>query len=84
MTLLTPLAAKAGLGVFITLRIVEGFFEGVTYPSLHEIWSKWAPPLERSRLNAIAFAGSYVATVLVLPFSGYIAVTKEFQDFRSI
>jgi ACS family sodium-dependent inorganic phosphate cotransporter len=29
--------------------------EGVTYPSIHAIWSRWAPPLEQSRITAFAF-----------------------------
>ncbi|NWH69480.1 VGLU1 protein, partial [Piaya cayana] len=31
--------------------------QGVTYPACHGIWSKWAPPLERSRLATTAFCG---------------------------
>lgn len=32
--------------------------QGVTYPACHGIWSKWAPPLERSRLATISFCGT--------------------------
>ncbi|NXU34689.1 VGLU1 protein, partial [Drymodes brunneopygia] len=32
--------------------------QGVTYPACHGIWSKWAPPLERSRLATTAFCGT--------------------------
>ncbi len=45
----------------------------MTYPSIHAIWARWAPPLERSRLAAVAFSGSYVGTVLALPLSGVLA-----------
>ena len=45
----------------------------MTYPSIHAIWARWAPPLERSRLAAVAFSGSYVGTVLALPVSGLLA-----------
>ena len=45
----------------------------MTYPSIHAIWARWAPPLERSRLAAVAFSGSYVGTVLALPLSGLLA-----------
>jgi len=48
-------------------------FQGITYPSIHAIWAKWAPPLERSRLAAVAFSGSYVGTVIALPISGMLA-----------
>lgn len=73
MTLVSPFAARSGLGVFVAVRVLEGICEGVTYPSLHAIWAKWAPPLERSRLNSFAFAGSYIGTVTMLPICGYIA-----------
>ena len=45
----------------------------MTYPSIHAIWARWAPPLERSRLAAVAFSGSYVGTVIALPLSGVLA-----------
>ena len=48
-------------------------FQGITYPSIHAIWARWAPPLERSRLAAVAFSGSYVGTVMALPLSGILA-----------
>lgn len=73
LTLLSPLAAKAGLGYFIALRALEGIFEGVTYPCLHAIWSKWAPIYERSQLNSFAFSGSYIGTVVMMPFLGWMA-----------
>jgi ACS family sodium-dependent inorganic phosphate cotransporter len=40
LTLLTPLFAKAGTGYLITTRILEGLFEGMTYPSIHAIWAR--------------------------------------------
>ena len=45
----------------------------MTYPSIHAIWARWAPPLERSRLAAVAFSGSYVGSFLALPLSGILA-----------
>lgn len=41
LTLLTPPAANWSLGALIAVRIIEGLFEGVTYSSLYEMWSKW-------------------------------------------
>lgn len=38
LTLLTPLAAKMGVGVLIAVRIIEGVFEGVTFPCIHAVW----------------------------------------------
>ena len=49
LTLLTPLAAEAGVGFFVALRILEGIGEGVTYPAMHALMAKWVPLTERSR-----------------------------------
>lgn len=73
VTLLTPALASANLYLLVLGRVVEGLFEGVTYPSIHAVWSHWAPPLERSRLATIAFSGSYFGTVISLPVSGMLA-----------
>lgn len=38
--------------------------QGVTYPSIHAIWAKWAPPLEKTRLAAFAFSGlNYIDSI---------------------
>ncbi|XP_077989953.1 vesicular glutamate transporter 1-like [Glandiceps talaboti] len=73
LTILTPIATVWSVYFLIAIRIMEGFFEGVTYPAIHAIWSRWAPPLERSKLVTFAFAGSYVGTVISMPLSGLLA-----------
>lgn len=37
------------------------------------MWSKWAPPFERSRMVVAAFTGNYVGIVISLPVSGILA-----------
>jgi MFS transporter, ACS family, solute carrier family 17 (sodium-dependent inorganic phosphate cotransporter), other len=69
-TLLTPLAAKTNFYLLIVVRVVEGIFEGVTFPCIADVWSKWAPPLERSKMAGFALAGNYVGTVIAFPLSG--------------
>ncbi|XP_047130506.1 vesicular glutamate transporter 3 isoform X1 [Hydra vulgaris] len=72
-TLVTPLAARLHPSVLILVRILEGLFEGFTFPCVHALWSKWAPPLERSKLATISFSGPFAGTVLGMPLSGLIA-----------
>uniref|UniRef100_A0A8C7UIV6 Solute carrier family 17 member 6b n=2 Tax=Oncorhynchus mykiss TaxID=8022 RepID=A0A8C7UIV6_ONCMY len=48
------------------------FKPGVTYPACHGIWSKWAPPLERSRLATTSFCGSYAGAVIAMPLAGIL------------
>lgn len=50
-----------------------GLAEGVTFPCMHEIWSKWAPPQERSRMASIQYAGTYVGMVIAMSSCGILA-----------
>lgn len=34
--------------------------QGVTFPAMHAMWASWAPPLERSRLLSLSYAGQYI------------------------
>ncbi|XP_055704446.1 sialin-like [Phlebotomus papatasi] len=80
LTLLTPLAAGLNIYVLVAVRIIEGIFEGVTYPCIHAIFSLWAPIYERSRMASFTFAGSYVGTVIALPLSGVLAVSWGWES----
>ncbi len=80
LTLLTPLAAKANVYVLIAVRVIEGVFEGVTFPCIHAVWSQWAPPLERSRMASTAFAGNYAGTVIAMPLSGLLAANYGYES----
>lgn len=71
--MITPWAASLGIPALMTVRIIQGLFEGATFPCIQVVWSRWAPPLERSRMAAISYAGTYVGTVVALPGSGWLA-----------
>ncbi|XP_043536414.1 sialin isoform X1 [Chiloscyllium plagiosum] len=72
LTLLTPPAAALSAYCVIILRVLEGLGEGVTFPAMHAMWAKWAPPLERSTLLSLSYAGAQFGTVVSLPLSGMI------------
>ncbi|XP_055701272.1 vesicular glutamate transporter 1-like [Phlebotomus papatasi] len=74
LTLLTPIAANHSVYMLLAVRIVEGVFEGVTFPCIHAVWARWAPVYERSRMATIAYAGNYAGTVIAMPLSGVLAV----------
>lgn len=73
LTLVTPLCAHMSTSLLIAVRVIEGIFEGVTYPCIHAVWARWAPPLERSRLATLAFSGSYAGTVVSMPVCSILA-----------
>lgn len=72
LTLFSPLAAHSGLGTFVALRVVMGLAEGVTFPCLSELCSKWAPPNERSRIVTMASSGVYVGMVIAMSSCGVL------------
>ncbi|XP_013178070.1 PREDICTED: vesicular glutamate transporter 1 isoform X1 [Papilio xuthus] len=73
LTLFTPPLAHTSTALLIAVRIVEGLFEGVTYPCIHAVWSRWAPASERARLATFAFSGSYAGTVVSMPLCSLLA-----------
>ncbi|KAJ6643258.1 Sialin [Pseudolycoriella hygida] len=80
LTLLTPVAASFSIYMLVAVRIVEGIFEGMTFPCMYDVWSKWAPPLERTRMAGFALAGNYIGTVVAMPVSGILAVTLGWES----
>lgn len=80
MTLLTPWAANMGSTALIIVRIIEGICEGVTFPCIHAVWSRWSPPKERSRMASTAFAGNYAGTVVAMPLSGILAQSLGWES----
>ncbi|XP_075712818.1 vesicular glutamate transporter 3 [Rhinoderma darwinii] len=72
LNMLIPSAANVHYGCVISVRILQGLVEGVTYPACHGMWSKWAPPLERSRLATTSFCGSYAGAVIAMPLAGIL------------
>ncbi|KAL4707028.1 hypothetical protein ACJJTC_000455 [Scirpophaga incertulas] len=73
LTLLTPPLAYTSTALLIAVRVIEGLFEGVTYPCIHAVWSRWAPSDERARLATFAFSGSYAGTVVSMPLCSLLA-----------
>ena len=86
-TLLTPLAATISLPLFVIVRVIEGFGEGVTFPVMHALlaqvrlcsnsnvlcyFPQWIPPNERSRMAGIVYSGAQAGTVISLPISGFL------------
>jgi MFS transporter, ACS family, solute carrier family 17 (sodium-dependent inorganic phosphate cotransporter), other len=70
-TMLTPIAA-ATLPLLFTARVAIGLGEGVAFSALYEMFSRWAPRVERSRWIAILLSGVPLGTLFALSVSGGI------------
>lgn len=42
-------------------------FQGTVSTGQHEIWVKWAPPLERGRLTSVTLSGKYLIQAWLSP-----------------
>ncbi|CAG9533493.1 unnamed protein product [Cercopithifilaria johnstoni] len=73
-TLLSPPLAKLGKVSIMAARFWEGFFEGVSYPAMHAILGNWTPTMEKTRMSAISYSGSYFGTVIAMPVSAVIGL----------
>ncbi|KAJ6637399.1 Mothers against decapentaplegic like 4 [Pseudolycoriella hygida] len=79
LTLLTPVLGKT-VASMIVIRVLQGLFEGVTYPCIHDIWLYWSPISERSRMSSIAYAGIFIGTTVTMPTSAYLATSFGWQS----
>ena len=56
--MLGPLIARAGSGVFIAARVLQGVVEGPFYPALYVMSSKWLPREEKGNLFNLILLGN--------------------------
>ncbi|XP_029053137.2 putative inorganic phosphate cotransporter [Osmia bicornis bicornis] len=74
---LIPTAAAYGDYIAVcACRVGMGLCQGCLLPCIHTLLSKWAPPSERSRLGAFAYAGAQFGTVISFPISGVLAASS--------
>ena len=72
LVILTPWAAEGGVWLLVALRFVMGLIEGVTYPSLPPLITKWIPVTERARFVSFSYLGGAFGSAVAFPICGYI------------
>ena len=73
-TMLTPIAAYAGLAALIVARIGMGFGEGVTFPSIYSLFGRWVPQAETSRSVGIVFSAIPLGSVFALLATPFLVI----------
>lgn len=76
-SILSPVAANMHYSLFILMRFIQGIGGGVTFPAMHVMVAKWAPPNERSVLASIVYAGTALGTVISILLTGILAANLE-------
>ena len=62
-TFLTPIFAYQGFFAIFLIRVLLGLGEGVAFPSIHSLYARWIPFMERTRVIAITNSGISAGTV---------------------
>ncbi|XP_037376645.1 probable small intestine urate exporter [Talpa occidentalis] len=75
LTLFCPLAADTGVTLLVVLRVVQGIAQTMVLTGQFSIWVKWAPPVERSQLIAIARSGTLLGSIVILSVGGLLCDT---------
>ncbi|UYV62388.1 SLC17A5 [Cordylochernes scorpioides] len=82
LSLLLPLSAMAGLPALVTLRILQGLAEredkcrcgqGVTFPAMFVLLTRWIPVKQRSLQLALTLIGANLGVVIAMPTASALA-----------
>ena len=72
LSFLSPVVAKANVWAFMVLRIMQGIFEGVTFPSLYAMTARWIPLKERNSFIARSYFGTVFGLIITFPLCGIL------------
>ncbi|XP_078491656.1 sialin isoform X2 [Ciona intestinalis] len=79
LSIATPIAAYTSFALVIACRVLIGLLQGASVCAFQGCWSSWAPPLERSLLNSIAWSGFPFGLGFANFFAGYICGTLGWE-----
>lgn len=63
---------SGGAPWLIALRVLEGVFEGTTYPAVNTLLAAWIPKHERSRASALVYGGAQIGNIAANSISGLL------------
>ena len=84
LSLLGPIAARSSSTLFLVTRIGQGLCEGVVFPCMNAMISRWMPKMERSRGTTIIFTGAQIGTVITLPLAGFLCDSTFLGGWPSV
>lgn len=79
-SILTPVAARIHYWLFIVMRFLQGIGGGVSFPAMHVMIAKWAPPNERNVIASIVYAGTALGTVISILLTGLLAANLGWES----
>lgn len=80
MAVLTPIVCYQGIYYLFAIRVLQGIFSGLSFPSVNDIYAKWSPPMERSRMSGFGISGCFAGAVVAMILSGWLAVNFGWES----
>jgi len=77
-TMLTPLARS--ITAMVLVRTLMGIGEGVNFPSIQSVTTKWIPVAERSRVMGFTLSGISVGNIIAFPLAAWIMLTLGWRS----
>ncbi|XP_067118853.1 uncharacterized protein [Centruroides vittatus] len=71
-TMLIPCLSEYGAALVIVLRSLTGLAQGVAYPAMYTLLSRWSPVVERGTLAGFCWTGNNIGTILSMTVTGYL------------
>ncbi|XP_050423978.1 vesicular glutamate transporter 1-like [Adelges cooleyi] len=71
LTCIIPYTTQCHYKVLVTIRIIQGFIAGASWPAMHALTGQWVPPNERSQFVS-SYWGCSFGTALTYIVCGYI------------
>jgi len=72
LTLFVPLACKFSFSLSLLVRVLIGFFESATFPSVFYFLPIWIPNSEKTLLIPFIFSGMYLGMKILHQYDSYI------------
>ncbi|KAL8624315.1 hypothetical protein ACOMHN_044746 [Nucella lapillus] len=72
VTLLQPLGTRVSPYLLVAMRMLIGFFWGMEFPLINEVFSWWAPNSEKVTMLSFAYSSSNTASIVVSLTSGFL------------
>ena len=52
----------------VSMLVKSFFLQGVTFPAMHSVIAKWAPPFERTQMTVLSYSGKHRLLVVNIFF----------------
>ncbi|KAF8787042.1 Sialin like protein [Argiope bruennichi] len=83
LSLIIPVAAELHTAFLIFVRALQGVAQGVTFPAIYNLLSRWTAEEEKTLIEAVVISGINIGTVLGMPLAAKLTNSDWFGGWPS-